>query len=282
MRIFSFWVQVLPVISGVVWLAMLLSMLLYWIIHTDRQRYSSMADRQSIAYISDVGASTLKPLFIAGCAVTVVFLDLSFLADLWLRHRGRLVPNMSTGEKVLKALTIVFALVGTVGLICLAIFDTARHPSLHRVFLGLFIVGYLLSAVFICWEYQRLGIKYREHRVLRISFWVKLAFILVEAAIAIAFAVTMRSGNPDVAAVLEWVVAFVFSFYVFSFAIDLWPAVRTKHHARRFQKPAGSGSGSTSPRAADDDDSNLEMAGAPVADAQQYPRYMAQGPSSNF
>ncbi|KAL9941973.1 hypothetical protein D7B24_001021 [Verticillium nonalfalfae] len=275
MKIFSFWV--LPVISGVVWLGMLLSMLLYWIIHTDRQRYSSMADRQSIAYISDVGASTLKPLFIAGCAVTVVFLDLSFLADLWLRHRGRLVPNMSTGEKVLKALTIVFALVGTVGLICLAIFDTARHPSLHRVFLGLFIVGYLLSAVFICWEYQRLGIKYREHRVLRISFWVKLAFILVEAAIAIAFAVTMRSGNPDVAAVLEWVVAFVFSFYVFSFAIDLWPAVRTKQHARRFQKPGGSGS--TSPRA---DDDNLEMADAPVVEGQQYPRYMAQGPSSNF
>ncbi|CRK21395.1 hypothetical protein BN1723_017920, partial [Verticillium longisporum] len=45
MRFFSFWV--LPVISGVVWLGMLLSMLLYWIVHTDRQRYSSMADRQS-------------------------------------------------------------------------------------------------------------------------------------------------------------------------------------------------------------------------------------------
>ncbi|KAM0335733.1 hypothetical protein ACHAQA_000783 [Verticillium albo-atrum] len=282
MKFFSFWV--LPLISGIVWLGMLLSMLLYWIVSTDRRRYSSMADTQTIAYISDVGASTLKPLFIAGCAVTVVFLDLSFVADLWLRYRGRLVPNMSIGEKILKGLTIVFALVGTVGLICLAVFDTARHPQLHRIFLALFIIGYLLSAVFICWEYQRLGIKYREHRVLRISFWIKLTFIIVEAAIAIAFAVSMRTGNSDPAAILEWVVAFVFSFYVFSFIMDLWPAVRTKNHARRFHKPGGSASGSASPPA---EPSEMEQGdGRPVVPGQDYPRFMPQarqqGLSSNF
>lgn len=31
------------------------------------------------------------------------------------------------------------------------------------------------------------------------------------------------------AAVLEWVIAAVFSFYVFSFVVDLWPAMHTKH-----------------------------------------------------
>lgn len=40
--------------------------------------------------------------------------------------------------------------------------------------------GYIISAIFICAEYQRLGIHFREHRVLRASFWLKLAFILVE------------------------------------------------------------------------------------------------------
>jgi uncharacterized membrane protein YdcZ (DUF606 family) len=116
-----------------------------------------MSENQSIAYISDVGASTLKPLFITGCVLTTVLLDISFGADRWLRHRGRLAPNTTTGEKVLSGLTIVFAILGTAGLILLSIFDTARHPQLHNIFLLLFIAGYVLSAIFICWEYQRLG-----------------------------------------------------------------------------------------------------------------------------
>lgn len=118
-----------------------------------------MADGQTIAYISDVAAGTLKPLFITGCVITTVLLDISFTADRWLRHKGRLVPNTTVGEKVLSGLTIFFAIVGTAGLILLSIFDTARYPRLHDVFLLLFIAGYVLSAIFICWEYQRLGFR---------------------------------------------------------------------------------------------------------------------------
>jgi len=151
--------QVLPIISGVVWLATLLTMLVYWVVATSRTHYESMADNQAIAYISDVGASNLKPLFVAGCCVTTVTLDLSFGADRWLRHKGRLVPNTTVGEKVLSGLTIAFAVVGTAGLILLSVFDTLRHKMLHDVFLLLFIAGYVLSAIFICWEYQRLGIR---------------------------------------------------------------------------------------------------------------------------
>lgn len=151
----SYWIT--PIFAGLVWLATLLALLLYWIIHEDRIHYSSMSDQQTVAYISDVGASTLKPLFITGCVLTTVLLDFSFGADRWLRHKGRLAPNTTTGEKVLSGLTIVFAIIGTVGLICLSVFDTARHPRLHNLFLLLFILGYVVSAIFICWEYWKLG-----------------------------------------------------------------------------------------------------------------------------
>lgn len=184
---------------------------------------------QDIAYISDVGAQELKPLFIAGCVLTTILLDISFLADRWLRHRGRLVPNTTRGEKALAAATVAWAVVGTVGLVLLSIFDTARHPRLHDVFLGLFIVGYLASAVFICWEYQRLGVRHPQHNILAVSFWVKLAFILVTVCLAVPFVVLTKLGIYNPAAVLEWVIALVFSFYVFSFYIDLYPAVYTKH-----------------------------------------------------
>lgn len=269
----------LPVVSGIVWLGMLLAMLLYWIYQTNRRIYPSMAEGQTIAYISDVGAFELKPLFVAGCAVTAVFFDLSFLADRWLRHRGRLVPNTTRTEKVLMGLTIVFAIIGTVGLVCLSIFDTERHEQLHRLFLLLFIVGYLLSAIFVCWEYQRLGIKNREHSILAASFWVKLVFILVEFCLAVAFAVNMMLKNSNPAAILEWVVAFVFSFYIFSFVMDLWPAVHTKPQAMRFSKP-----GMIQPAGTPSSQDMEEGMGgrASIIPGQQYPRYMEQAPARNY
>ncbi|KAJ9142614.1 FK506 suppressor Sfk1 [Pleurostoma richardsiae] len=223
----SYWV--FPVISGLVWCGMLLGLLLHWVIDTNEKHYASMSHSQTIAYISDIGASELKPLFIAGCCVTTVFLDLSFASDRWLRHRGRLVPNTTIGEKVLSGLTIAFAIVGTAGLILLSIFDTLRHPTLHDIFLLVFLAGYVLSAIFICWEYGRLGIRYREHPVLRISFWIKLTFVVVEVLLAVAFVSCTWTDHYNAGAIFEWVIAFIFSLYVFSFYVDLYPAVYTRH-----------------------------------------------------
>ncbi|KAI0123114.1 Frag1/DRAM/Sfk1 family-domain-containing protein [Xylariales sp. AK1849] len=264
-KILSYWV--FPIISGLVWLATLLGLLLHWIIDTHRTHYVSMGATQDIAYISDVGASELKPLFIVGCCLTTIFLDLSFGADRWLRHKGRLVPNTTTGEKILAGLTIVFALIGTIGLTFLSGFDTARYPRLHDIFLLLFIAGYLISAIFICWEYQRLGIKNRQHRVLRISFWIKLIFVIVELCLAIAFVVTNFKGYYNLAAIFEWVIAFVFSFYVFSFIVDLAPASRTargsfKHEGmntspREMEEQHDYGNTSTNPRYTDDSQRHL-------------------------
>ncbi|KAK1835430.1 Frag1/DRAM/Sfk1 family-domain-containing protein [Podospora conica] len=244
----SYWI--FPIIAGITWLATLLGLLLYWIISTSRTHYPSMSPTQQIAYISDVGASPLKPLFIAGCVLTTILLDLSFLLDRLLRHRGRLVPTTTRTEHVLSVLTIVFAVVGTVGLILLSVFDTLRHPKLHDVFLLLFIAGYVLSAIFICWEYQRLGQRWRAHRVLRVSFWVKLVFVVVEILLAIAFVSCTFTQRYNAGAVLEWVIAFIFSAYVFSFYVDLYPAVRTKNGAGRpgspkFAAPAEVAGGST-------------------------------------
>ena len=57
--------------------------------------------------------------------------------------------------------------------------------------------GYIISAIFICAEYQRLGIHWKEHRILAVSFWVKLAFIFLEGGLAIAFGVPpLSSGAP--------------------------------------------------------------------------------------
>jgi len=211
------------------WLGMLLGMLCYWA-SSGEPHYPSMDADQTIAYISDVGAFRLKPLFIAGSAIMVVTLDLSFLAERWLRHNGKLAPNTSKFQKNLSILSIIFAIAGAAGLILLSIFDTYHHSRVHDGCLLIFIGGYILSAVCICTEYQRLGIHYRHHRILRISFWVKLTFICVEVVLAIAFASTMFGSHQNAAAVLEWAIAFIFTFYILSFVLDLLPSVQNSRH----------------------------------------------------
>jgi hypothetical protein len=118
--------------------------------------------------------------------------------------------------------------------------------------------------VFVCAEYYRLGIHYREHRIITISFWLKLAFILIELALSIAFGVSMRRRQQNRAAVLEWgrvpsmvlnissyfffsfqltedrvylVIAFIFTFYILSFIIDLIPAARKRKHVTKGMPP---------------------------------------------
>lgn len=95
-------------------------------------------------------------------------------------------------------------------------------------------VGYIISAIFICAEYQRLGIHFREHRILAASFWVKLGFIIVEIALAIAFGVTERQRNYNTSGVLEWTISLIFIFYMWSFIIDFLPAIHTRHKQDRF------------------------------------------------
>jgi hypothetical protein len=52
--------------------------------------------------------------------------------------------------------------------------------------------------------------------------------------LAIAFGTCNFKDKYNAAAVLEWAIAFIFTFYVFSFFIDLLPAVKTKHVGRKF------------------------------------------------
>lgn len=70
-------------------------------------------------------------------------------------------------------------------------------------------IAYIISAIFICIEYLRIGIFYRrQHRILLISFFIKLSFIIIEIGLAIAFGVLDESASTrkqaNAAAILEW------------------------------------------------------------------------------
>lgn len=208
-------------------------MLLTWVCD-GKPHLQAMSAGQTVPYISDIGATSWgKPLFITMGTITVVVFDLGFIAERWLRHTGRLTHNTSNFQKFLSVVSILAAIAGAVGLICLTIFDTLNHHTLHDTFLVVFIAGYVISAIFICWEYQRLGIAHRQVRILAYSFWIKLAFIIVEVGLAIGFGVTERNHSYNTSGVLEWIIALIYFFYVLSFFIDFIPAVHTKNHQSR-------------------------------------------------
>lgn len=188
--------------------------------------YQFMHDTsQHIVYISDIGATSWgKPVFIATSTVMVVTFDLVFITERWLRHQRRLAPNYSRWEKAMSVLAILWSLVGGAGLILLTIFDTAHHQKAHDALLGVFIAGYVISAICVCIEYLLLGLvhrkrdhlrgleTHRQHRLLEASFAVKLFFIVVEVALAVAFGVTEYTGKLNTSAILEWIVALVYIF----------------------------------------------------------------------
>jgi len=91
------------------------------------------------SYISDVGASGYMDLFIGMGTTSVVIFDLGFIAERWLRHRGTLVHNTSTAQKVLAGFSIAFSIIGAAGFILLSIFDTKHHKNLHDVFIAVFM-----------------------------------------------------------------------------------------------------------------------------------------------
>ena len=69
-------------------------------------------------------------------------------------------------------------------------------------------VGYLISAILICIEYLYMGLLYRSrYRIIFVSFGFKLAFIIIEIALAIAWVcMAGRQGQykKNASAVIEW------------------------------------------------------------------------------
>ncbi|KAJ7086121.1 Frag1/DRAM/Sfk1 [Mycena belliarum] len=214
------WYVWIPIFSAVIWFGTILSLLVVWLAEggTGRPRYASQAN--SIAYISDVGADFLKPLFIAGCAITAVTFFLSLVVERYLRHSGRLIPTMRRREKVFSILAVLGSVLGGAGLVLLSIFDTRRHPRLHRVFLLLFMLGVALSALFTCAEYRWLAKDYRDVRHLRTAYIAKGAIAGVLVLLAVAFGIALFRA-PSAGAVLEWAIALGFTFYLLTFYYDL-------------------------------------------------------------
>ncbi|KAK0193700.1 Frag1/DRAM/Sfk1 [Armillaria mellea] len=215
----------IPILGGFMWFSTLLSMLITWLA-TGRPHYVSMDG--SIAYISDIGADILKPLFIAGCVITAVCFFLSLCVERSLRHVGHLMPHMRTRERIFGYLAMFGSFVGGCGLVLLSIFDTKRHTSLHRVFLLVFMLGVAISAIFTVIEFRWLSRDFRHVRTLKIAYLAKAIIATILILLAFAFGVALYQST-NVGAVLEWTISFGFTLYLLTFFFDLRQSRGVRH-----------------------------------------------------
>ena len=186
-----------------------------------RPHYPSMGTG-TIPFISDIGAFSLKPLFVTGATITAVFFFLSLLS----RRRNKDLPQRKA--RIFDRLALFFGLFGCVSLILLTVFDTYRHPYAHRVFLLFFMLNIIVSAIFTTLEYYILGKISRTHLEFRRSYIAKATLLVLEGSFSIGFAICAGLKRETPQAVLEWIIAFVFTFYVITFYFDLRPEAGTE------------------------------------------------------
>ncbi|KAJ5861132.1 uncharacterized protein N7529_008442 [Penicillium soppii] len=221
---------VFPTVAASTWLAMLLAMLGHWTM-IGEPRYGLMKPGQNIPFISDIGAQELKPLFMIGCITTVILLNLSFY---------QFVQNKGYISKICTHGSFLFTIIGSIGLIMLSVLDNIAHHFMHDVCVTIFIVGYLVSAALMCLDYIYLGIAHAlREPMLMTSLVIKISFIVIELTLIIVFRITEHThyNHNNMAATLEWVIAFVFTGYILSLIVDQLPSSqRNLHNPKGYQQ----------------------------------------------
>lgn len=207
---------------------MLIGMLISWSVQGRPEYRNTNNFDVVLVMISDIGATkNLQTVFIVCSAVQGCLFVLSVAAERYLRHSGRLQPVNRRREKFLSALAIILAIIGQIGILLVAVFDTVRHSRVHVSMLCVFLVGIGLSIFCTTYEFFWLDKSYPEKNRLRVSYFIKAIWLIVAIILAICFCITWRKTRRPIAAGFEWTLAFWYGMYLLIFAYDLYPASRT-------------------------------------------------------
>ncbi|KAH3673395.1 hypothetical protein WICPIJ_009783 [Wickerhamomyces pijperi] len=217
----SKWMIFLPIFGIIPWGGMLIGMISAWAIQ-GHPLYWFMDSYQYPVYISDVGATSLQPLFIVGVAVNVAVFLMTLALIMYLRDRYDkwFEKDGERHNRNLAIAAISFAVLGELGILFVSIFNTNIFHKTHIAMLGIFLLGLLVSLILQCTQYWRMGdVIGHGFNHYKISFVLKLVFTVVALALAIAF---YKVSDYSKSAAIEWSLAFFYNLIFFIFAYDLY------------------------------------------------------------
>ncbi|KAL8280353.1 hypothetical protein RQP46_007270 [Phenoliferia psychrophenolica] len=232
-----------PIAAVVFWTATLLGLLLWWIIDDNHKTY--MIDEATVVFISDVGAAH-RGLFIPGTALTFITYSATLLTERWLRHLRRIPGALRRRERYADILAVVFGMIGGLALMLLSILNAFDYSTAHWILTAVFVVCVAISAACQTAETMWLERDHTERKHLRRNAIWKLVIVSLAIAFAIVFGATYGASSKSqdktvaptgkdnviksVAGATEWFIAFLFDAYLFTLALDLWPATKTRGH----------------------------------------------------
>ncbi|KAI1185538.1 hypothetical protein F5B17DRAFT_28325 [Nemania serpens] len=206
-----------PLLAGAFWFATLTMLLLRWLA-LGRPRYPGQVN-PDVPFISDIGAQTFQPAFIAGCAAT----GICFFGTVFAVHHVRYSPRfygLADDARWRQGASLVALLAGltaAVSLFLLSIFDTYSAHARHLYLLMGTFCGLIVSALattVVWWDQAGGGMVF-----VGLQKWCLLNILLVvcEVSFGVSFVVLLRSGNYHIAGIMEWCLAYFGSFWLLSF-----------------------------------------------------------------
>ena len=216
------YLRLLPIITGAAWLTTLSTLFIYWLAQ-GRPRYPAQSNPY-VAFISDIGAFVLQPLFIAGGTITAITLLGTILCVHLVFHREYAIEKRAKPpryKKIFSVLACLFQGVACPCQICLTVFDNKGYPRIHRMLLLGAFAGTALSA--ICTTVVYWGEMWREEqaeelKIRRKSIVASTTIFGVEFCMGVAFTSLLYLEFYRISGILEWVMAFLFTFYFWAFA----------------------------------------------------------------
>lgn len=258
----------LPLIAFIPWYGMLITMLicwaaqghpLYWFMHTD----------QFPVFISDIGATNLKPLFIACSAWQGMGYVLVIFVEFIQRFLYLMNPWFIYHEKNLILASLLLGLIGQLGLLFCTVWSTNSFHTVHITMVSLFIIFMFLSILCLTSQYLSMGRHYAlihfkslnlnvlDSNDLKCWQWkgyiwnkftisglFKLAWLLCSVVWAVSFA---SLQNDSLSACFEWLLAFWLGLIFIIISVDFylgsiwetskyWPRINHYNNYYKFEK----------------------------------------------
>lgn len=242
---------IIPLVALVVWWGMLIAMLSAWSLQ-GKPMYDFMHGKtQNPVYISDIGATNLQPLFIACVGFQMIFFVGTLVMEYVLRQKKKLQPYVSKKQPYFAMISIIFAILGQLGILFVAIFKTSKYKTVHLSMVVVFIICEFFACVFNFFNSfifgnfpQRLNpnhekVIFGKHRwanMYMVSFFCKLVWLMAALAFAILFGYNMRKKQRSISACFEWTISFWYGMLLVFWAIDLFPSAVKHwevHHAEK-------------------------------------------------
>lgn len=160
----------------------------------------------------------------------------------YLRHQRFIPGSLRMRTTIIDTLSVLSAIVGSIGLVLLSLFNTFQHGKFHWSMTATFLCGALFSVLLQTLVMYDLAHSHKNwHGAFKQLVWpatIKLIILILALCVSVAFGCLYLSCNglkyfdnvPSCkqhiaeAAGCEWTIAFLLVPYLLSYCYDFWPA----------------------------------------------------------